>query len=173
MRLKNWSPIKGYEGIYEVSKDGVIKSLSRKGVRNDRILTLSKDSNGYVYAILSKNGKGKQKALHRILYENFKGDLIDGLVIDHIDNNKLNNSLDNLQQITIRENASKDRGLGTSKYLGVSFDKKRKKFRANIYNGKIRKHLGYFDNEIKASEAYQKEKQILLDELNKEIKNYE
>lgn len=172
MKSKIWKPIKNYEGIYEVSNHGEIKSLSRKGVVNDRLLKLTKDSNGYIYAILSKNGKSKQVALHRILYQTFKGDLLDGLVVDHIDNNKLNNSLNNLQQISIRENASKDRGIGTSKYLGVCLDKRRNKWRATIYDGKKRKHIGYYKTEIDASKAYNFEKELLLKELKSEIATF-
>ena len=79
------------------------------------------------------------------------------MVVDHIDTNKLNNKLYNLQVITNRENTSKDRKNGSSKYLGVSWNKSNKNWSATILiNGKP-KYLGSFTNEKEASQAYQNE----------------
>ena len=76
------------------------------------------------------------------------------LVVDHIDNNPSNNNVNNLQIITHRENCSKDKRNGTSKYVGVSWSKGMKKWTVNIaFKGKI-KHLGYFEDELEASEKY-------------------
>lgn len=77
------------------------------------------------------------------------------LVIDHIDNNPLNNRVDNLQLISNRLNASKDRKNKTSQYVGVNLHKKSNKWVANIRIGKIKKHLGLFNTEEEANEAYQ------------------
>jgi hypothetical protein len=76
-------------------------------------------------------------------------------VVDHDDNDKLNNRADNIKLRTNRENTSKDRKGGTSKYIGVSWYKRYNKWRAQIFvNGKI-KCLGYFENPLYASNAYQ------------------
>ena len=78
------------------------------------------------------------------------------IVVDHIDNNKLNNKLYNLQLITHRENISKDK-KGSSKYTGVCWHKIKNKWQSSIaINGKI-KYLGIFTNEIEAAQAYQNE----------------
>ena len=77
------------------------------------------------------------------------------VVIDHLDNNPLNNNVNNLRLTSNRENSSKDRKVGTSSYTGVAFHKHNKKWYSCIrINGK-RKYLGYFKTEIEASNAYQ------------------
>ena len=78
------------------------------------------------------------------------------MVVDHIDNNRLNNNLSNLQCVTQRVNSTKDRKGGTSNYVGVSLHSNiRKKWEAKInVNGKS-KRLGLFYTEEEASFAYQ------------------
>jgi hypothetical protein len=83
--------------------------------------------------------------------------MVDELVIDHKNNVKTDNRLANLQIITNRENLSKDKIGFSSRYVGVSFHKKNKKWRAEIYvNGKT-KYLGCFASELDASNKYQEE----------------
>ena len=74
-------------------------------------------------------------------------------VVDHINNIKLDNRLENLQLITQRENSSKDR-KGTSVYRGVSWAKQNKKWIAQITINKKKINLGYFTIELNASKAY-------------------
>ena len=75
-------------------------------------------------------------------------------VVHHIDNNKMNNKLLNLEIVSQREN-SYTHHIGTSKYTGVSWDIERKKWKSNIrINNKI-KFLGRFNTEMEASIAYQ------------------
>jgi len=165
-----WKDVVGYEGIYTISNIGNIKSLRRKGVAKDRLMKKN-IHRGYVCVTMTKNKKPKAFFLHRLLFAHFKGDLLDCMVIDHIDNVKTNNSLSNLQQITPRENATKDRfrQKTTSKCLGVSWCKVKSKWRATIYDGKKRKHIGYYKKEIDAYNAYKFEKELLLNELKKDI----
>jgi hypothetical protein len=86
---------------------------------------------------------------------NHKPDGTNKICIDHINNDKLDNRLTNLQLITNRENTSKDRKGGTSKYVGVR-SSAINKWRAEIYiNGKT-KNLGTFTDEYEAHLAYQK-----------------
>ena len=90
------------------------------------------------------------------------------LVVDHIDNNPSNNRLYNLQVITQRQNSSKDK-KGTSKYVGVSWSKSKKKWVSQITLNKKVKHLGYFTNELEAANAYEK----ALKELENEEQGYD
>ena len=76
------------------------------------------------------------------------------LVVDHINNNSLDNRVENLQVITQRQNATKDRTNKTSKYAGVSWHKALNKWRSYIKINYKQIHLGYFDNEEEASEVY-------------------
>lgn len=80
--------------------------------------------------------------------------------LDHIDGNKVNNCLINLRECTNAENHQNMPSIkgGTSKYTGVSWYKKGKKWRANICLNNKQKNLGFFDNEEDAYAAYCKAK---------------
>ncbi len=153
MKKEIWKEIPGYGNRYQASTLGRIKSLVFK---KERILKLSKDRHGYLNVSLSKNKKRKNFRVHKLIAITFLNHVPNGhvTVIDHIDNDKLKNQLLNLQEITNRENCSKDRKNGTSKYPGVSWHKQHKKWRSLIrINGK-QKHLGYFETELEAYAVY-------------------
>lgn len=90
-----------------------------------------------------------------------------GYVVDHIDHNTENNSFSNLRVISHRENIQNQikphsRQKRTSGYLGVTWRAERSKWRASIANAQgIQKHLGYFDIELDAYEAYLKAKRAI------------
>jgi len=156
--IEEYRAVKGYEGLYEVSNFGNIKSLKRKRVLNDKILNPPINQKGYRLVNLNKNGLKYKIEVHQLIAIAFLNHIPNGfkIVVDHIDNNKLNNRLDNLQLITNRENCSKDKN-GTSKYTGVHWNKQCKKWHCSILiNGKS-KYLGLYTNEIQASNAYQHE----------------
>ena len=83
-------------------------------------------------------------------------------VVDHIDNNPMNNKLNNLQLISHRENCSKDRKQGASKYTGVSWFARDSKWRASISFKGSSVHLGYFKDELDAHYQYE----LALDLIN-------
>ena len=167
-----------YEGIYQVSNLGRIKSLERnvkylKGglkVVKEKILKTGDNGNGYLITRLSLNGKAKTFHVHQLVAAAFLNHTPNGhaIVIDHIDTNKSNNELSNLQLITQRENLSKDKKGGASKYTGAHWFKNIKKWGSSIrINGKL-KHLGCFKCELEASAAYQsKLKEILTNQIPK------
>jgi len=161
--MEIFKPIQGYAN-YEVSNLGRIKSLARidnnKHYVKERIL-IPADTYGYNHVVLY-NGKKKNYRVHILVAMVFMGFNPDGtsagIIVDHKNNIKTDNRLDNLQLITPRKNLSKDkfRGNYTSKYIGVSWRKDSKKWRSRILiNGKS-KHLGSFKSELKALQAYQK-----------------
>jgi len=157
--IEEYRAVKGYEGLYEVSNFGNIKSLKRKRVLNDKILNPPINQKGYRLVNLNKNGLKYKIEVHQLIAIAFLNHIPNGfkIVVDHIDNNRLNNRLDNLQLINQRENTSKDRKGGTSKHIGVHWVKPSKKWKAAILiNGKS-KYLGLYTNEIQASNAYQHE----------------
>ena len=79
----------------------------------------------------------------------------DGMVIDHVDGNGLNNQRDNLRHVTNRQNAQNRKAFQTSKYPGVHWDKWHKKWRARIMlPGGKKKNIGCFVNEKDAYLAY-------------------
>jgi hypothetical protein len=169
-----WKDIPGYEGLYQVSNLGRVKSLQREvcnGVRcynkKENILKPNIRLSGHYKVDLYKGLKRHAKSIHQLVAIAFLEHIPNGLslVVDHIDNDKTNNKLENLQIITQRENASKDRN-GNSKYAGVCYHIRRKKWCVGIIiNGK-RHHLGSFKDEKEASEVYQNK----LKEIEKCIK---
>ena len=159
--------IPSYEGYYQISNFGTVKGLSRKvkhpkgghRVVKEKILNPSLNTHGYLKVALCKDGKQKTHFIHKLVAMAFLGHQPCGhkLVIDHKNNNQLDNRLENLQIVTNRENCSKDKKGFSSKYVGVFWDKHAKKWRASIkINGKI-KYLGSFECEIEAHKAYQQE----------------
>ena len=101
--------------------------------------------------------KDKQRTVHQLVCETFMEHKPCGhkLVVDHINNIKTDNRLINLQLISQRENSSKDIKIGTSKYVGVSLNKSSKKWKSQIKIKGKRKHLGTFNCELLAAQAYQ------------------
>jgi len=115
-----WKDISDYQGLYQVSNFGRIKSLRRKVVNNkgfriipEKILNPGIDSSGYLRLNLSKNSKIKTFRVHVLVAFEFLGYETDfGVIVcDHIDENKLNNRSDNLQIIDIGDNIRKNRRI--------------------------------------------------------------
>lgn len=159
-----WKEIIGYEGLYEVSSYGNIKSISRtitKGnityVTKDKLLKQSIDTVGYPYVNLSDYKKQKTFRVHQLVaiaFLNHTPNKYDGLLVDHIDGNKLNNNLSNLQLVTNRKNSSKDRKNKTSKFTGVSWHKQSNKWLAQVRRNNKVEYLGVFEKEEEAAIAY-------------------
>lgn len=154
IEIEIWKYVPNYED-YQVSNLGNVKSFK---LGKEIVLKQYKDRGGYLSVYIRKNGIRKFFSAHVLVAIVFLGHIPDGtqnIVVDHKDNNKLNNRLDNLRLTSQRENSSKDRKGGTSKYIGVYLDKKTKKWRVEItFNGRSI-HLGYFELEIDAANAYQ------------------
>lgn len=157
--IEIWLDIPTYEGLYQVSSWGRVKSLIKWNGTNERILKQAIGIRGYLVVNLMKNGKRKLFPIHQLVAMAFKGHKPDGthkICVDHIDNDKHNNRADNLNLVTSRENNSKDRKNKTSKFTGVHWDKDNNKWRACIdFNGRFI-HLGYFELDTDASNAYKK-----------------
>lgn len=171
-----WKNVPKYEGIYQASTYGRIKriartlsdSYSRTVYLKERVLSPYLSSNKYMIIELRKDYESKTLMVQQIIAITFLNHVINShvLVVDHIDGNRLNNKSSNLQIVTHRENASicfrKDRSKFSSKYTGVSWFKRGEKWKAQIQiNGK-QTHIGLFDSEIDASNAYQNRLKTLL-----------
>lgn len=113
-----WKSIPGYEGYYSASNLGRIKSETRIIQRKDggrgkvvsykeRLMSTPPNGKGYCSFPAMRDGKRTSMEVHRIVYLTWHGEIPDGLRVDHIDDNKLNNHLDNLQLLTPRENTLK------------------------------------------------------------------
>lgn len=151
--------IPGYEGYYQVSNLGNVKSLERisngrkfKNKSRKKIL-----SGGYYTVVLCVKSEIKTFRVANLVAMAFLGHVPNGykVVVDHINNIKTDDRLENLQLISARLNCSKDRKNGLSKFTGVTYKKSHNKWMAQIQiNGKS-VFLGHYNSEKEASEAYQ------------------
>ncbi len=163
--IEIFKDIPGYEGIYQVSNLGNVKSLKRmvsdyRGERmiNERIRKPIFDNHGYLSVILSKNRTRKYTKIHQLVCIAFLNHKPNGhkLVIRHKNHIPNDNRLNNLEIATHRKCANKKHIISTSEFVGVSWAKERKKWLSGIrINGKT-KYLGYFIDEYNAHLAYQK-----------------
>lgn len=93
-----WKDIKGYEGLYQVSNMGNVKSLNYNRTGEERIRKPNVGSNGYLQVELCKNGKYRMLLIHRLVLMTFNPiDNMDKFDVNHRDENKKNNNLDNLE----------------------------------------------------------------------------
>jgi hypothetical protein len=98
--------------------------------------------------------------VHTLVWDHFSNKKRDGhkLIPDHINENKLDNRFENLQLLTARQNLTKSflkKKNKSSKYVGVSLDKKSLRWRAHIMINGINRQIGSFKTEEEAHEAYQ------------------
>lgn len=142
--------VKGYEGLYCVTDEGVIFSL-KSGLEIKPALRFD----GYCQVTLNRNGEKHTVNLHCVVYSSFHTRKKE-LVIDHIDGDKTNNRLSNLRQITTRENTARAK---TNKYArGVKYISHLDKYGAEIGIDGERFYLGAFETPDTAHEAYLKAK---------------
>lgn len=161
--MEIWKDIIGYEGLYQISSFGNVKSFKNNKIR---FLKPGMAGNGYLTVALSKLNKAKTFTIHQLVAINFLNHLPQKyvLIVNHKDLNKLNNNVNNLEIITARENLNQKHLKSSSKYTGVCWDKHANKWRSFIRIENKLIGLGSFDNELDASNAYQKK-------LNEIIKN--
>jgi hypothetical protein len=160
--LEQWKDIPDYEGLYQVSDLGRVKSLER------RVFTLNKNciykpiiiksfvtKRGYFEVRLCTNNTSKAKKIHRLLAESFIPNPNQKPQVNHIDANRLNNKISNLEWVNNRENSCHrvKNSHFTSKYVGVSYFKRDNKWRSSIQVDGKSIRFGMFNTE---EEAYQK-----------------
>ena len=101
MEVEIWKDIQGYEGYYQISNQGRVKSFHNK---NPKILKLSVTKFGYHRVELNLKGHAKKHSVHRLVAMTFIPNPHKYKVINHIDGNKLNNIPENLEWCTYQEN---------------------------------------------------------------------
>lgn len=171
MLTEEWKSIKDYEGLYEISNMGKVKSLERKVKSNfNRIVTRKErqlkwyiDSCGYIQIKLCKEGMMKNFLVHHLVWDAFGNKERNGrkLQVDHIDENKKNPIITNLRLATNRQNVSsfilnkKKSGLPTGVVYNPTRIRQVNKYSAQININGEHKYLGRFPTPELASMAYQ------------------
>lgn len=151
-----WKDIIDFEGLYEISNYGNVKSCRRyvnqrfgKRLVNEKLLSLGRDKDGYLMAILCQDGIKKTVKIHRLVANAFIDKSEDKNIVNHVDSNKSNNNSSNLEWVSSLENNchSRLKMKTSSKYVGVCFYKRDRNFVATAtINGKTIT-LGAFKNE--------------------------
>ena len=155
IELEIWRDIPGYEGKYQVSDSGRVKNTGRNKILSGSI------ARGYRQFTLTSEGTGKTFRASQLVAMAFLGHIPNGniSVVDHINGDRADNRVENLQIVTNRENSSvcfrTDKEDLSSEYVGVSWVTRDSVWTARIQYEGVNINLGSFNSEIKASEAYQ------------------
>ena len=156
--------IKDFEN-YEVSNFGNVKNL-----KTGRILKPGIEGHGYHFVILYKDGKQFIKKIHKLVANAFLPNPLNKSCVDHVDNDRLNNNINNLRYATYQENnrnrkISKNNKCGSK---GVSFHKKTNKWRADICIDGKNKYLGLFEKlEDAVNSRVRKAEELFGEYINK------
>ena len=152
-----WKDIDGYEGYYQVSNLGRVKSLNYRRKRVEEQIKTLLNNHGYLCVNLYKDKIVNKRQVHQLVAEAFLNHKSCGhnLVVNHKDFNRQNNQVDNLEITTNRENTNREHIKSTSEYVGVCWSKVHKKWLSRLRINDKRKHLGFFADELEASDAYQ------------------
>ena len=135
---------------YKVSNTGVVYSFKRGSAK---VMKLTKDKYGYLRVGLMKDGKEKKFRVHQLVASAFLNHKIDGhkVCVDHINNVKSDNRVENLQLLSNRDNINKSIN---SKHTGASYYKSLNKFRARTKVSGKYIHIGYYSSQKEAINAY-------------------
>lgn len=151
--MEVWKDITEFQGMYQVSSLGRIKSFRGK---TERILQLTISKRGYYVVGLWRNQKNRLCTIHRLVALHFIDNPGNKREVNHIDSNKLNNSVSNLEWATPKENS----------YHAINSEKSRKFFHkrgayksGNSWSSQIRLdnkffYLGSFKTKDDAQQAY-------------------
>lgn len=105
MSEERWLPVVGWEGMYAVSSDGrVRRDGSAKGARCGHVMAACVDIVGYPRVDLWRRNHGTSIRVHQLVADAFIGARPSGMQVNHIDGDKLNNNVENLEYVTPADN---------------------------------------------------------------------
>lgn len=159
---EEWRDIIGYEGLYQVSTHGRIKALQRAVPRRnimhpykERIRKQGVTARGYCVVSLCKQGKTTWFSVHRLVAKHYLLDYSQELLVNHINNVKVDNRLANLEMTTSRYNNHHYKmQICGQKFIGITENKGRNTYAARITHHKIPYFLGSFKTKEEAQNAY-------------------
>ena len=172
--IEEWKSVVGYEGLYEVSSYGRVRSLDRYDRMNrfwkGRILNLCTDGGGYLFVALSSNGKEKNYLVHRMVAQAFIPNPDNLPEVNHKDEDKMNNSVDNLEwcdrEYNINYGTIKDRIRNTAIKNGYWSGLSKKEYFKRYRNEHI-EHLKEYQREYN-----QKNREKRSEQQREYSKNY-
>lgn len=134
-----------YSNEYMASNSGDIYSLKFGRIKKLKQVLIN---TGY-YAVCVNTDRQHSYTAHRFVFECFNGPVPDDMQVDHIDGNKLNNAISNLRLVSASENMWNHRAA-----KGCYYNKRSKKWRAQISVSNKKIFLGSFLTELEAAQAY-------------------
>lgn len=154
-----WKDIKGYEGLYQISNLGRVKSLERRVPFGDSYRSYPEKIKsqeiikGYKRVNLYKKGKLKKFLVHRLVASSFINEQDGSMQVNHINGVTTDNRLDNLEWTTIKENANHKTTVLMKKPRGV-YRTSENKWNAQIVFNQKNIALGTFANKSDAYKAF-------------------
>lgn len=178
MVKEEFKTIQGYEGLYEISNIGNVKSLPKfKGngyYTEEKILKPKLDKYGYYAVCLRKNNKNIYTTIHRLVAGAFIDNTNEYKIVNHIDGNKQNNEYLNLEWTTISGNTKHayNNDLGDFKdNLAIATEKARIKNTYTIIVYQNDKYLGEFEGKEACAEMLNISPKTIYNSLFKNMKN--
>lgn len=135
--METWKAIAGYEGLYQVSNLGRVKSLNYNHTGTERILMSRKNRGGYLYVNLHKDGQRKTITVHRLVATAFISNPNNLETINHKDEVKTNNTVSNLEWMSIKDNINYGTGHMRGSKAQVNDQKKSKQVQQFYKNGNL------------------------------------
>lgn len=142
----NWKPVKGFEIQYSVSDTGLVKSNARESLQghlmHEKMMKPAVDKSGYVMVNLRSGALMKRVKVHRLVAETFLPSVDGKRFVNHIDGNKSNNKVENLEWTTASENMHHSANV-----LGNIPKGRLPVSKTNLRNDEINKYLDSIGNE--------------------------
>lgn len=181
--MEEWRDIKGYEGLYKISNIGRVKSYQTFGnnqkIGREHFITPTLTTNGYYRVELIKDNQRKTHRIHRLVAFAFLPNPENKPYINHIDGNRLNNHITNLEWCTQKENNEHAIRTGLRKLKKLSKDDMVQMYviehkaiskiakENHISDYRVRKYLDEYEIPVHIGTKYE----IPIDELKKDIEN--
>lgn len=146
---EEWKPITGFEGEYEISNQGRVKSHHKRNGYDaeGHILKNNNQKGDYLRIILRlPNKKTKSTSIHKLVYEHFGGDIPNGYHIHHMNGNKQDNRIENLQLLSPSQHVLATHGMNPNSYDGMNNYNKYEKPQTVFMYDLDGMYLGQFPN---------------------------
>ena len=135
--MEIWKDIKGFEGLYQISDLGNVKSLNYKRTKTEKILIPKKHNKGYLQVQLKNKDTNKTFTIHRLVAETFIPNPNNYPCVNHKDENKQNNNVGNLEWVTYKGNNDYSKLLHPERY--------RQKIENEKYKRRLNNKVNQFD----------------------------